>query len=102
MLVRHRVCTETCRVAPLVTPETGQDPWLYPRAASTYTSYVALLYLRTPHILAALCVLAGTMAAAQEPAAKPAEKPVEKLTASEKVAEKPALPFQAQLLETHV
>jgi len=36
--------------------------------------------------------------AAQEPPAKPAEKPEEKA----KMAEKPALPFQIQLLETHV
>jgi hypothetical protein len=39
---------------------------------------------------------------AQEATQKPAERAVEKATATEKKAEKPELPFQVQLLETHI
>jgi hypothetical protein len=58
------------------------------------------MFIRIPRFLAVLCLLqAGLLAtAAQEPPVRPAEKPADK----EKAAEKPALPFQIQLLETRV
>jgi Domain of Unknown Function with PDB structure (DUF3857) len=58
------------------------------------------LFTQITRFLAVLCLLqVGLLfAAAQEPAAKSAERPEEK----RKPAEKPALPFQIQLLETHV
>jgi hypothetical protein len=58
------------------------------------------MFIRIPIFLAVLCLLqAGLLAtAAQEPPVRPAEKPADK----EKAAEKPALPFQIQLLETRV
>jgi uncharacterized protein DUF3857 len=58
------------------------------------------LFKQISKFLAVLCLLqAGLLAtAAQEPAAKVAEKPEDK----QKPAEKPALPFQIQLLETRV
>lgn len=60
------------------------------------------LSIKTPQLLAALFLLAGTTATAQEPAPKPEEKSAEKSAASEKTPEKPTLPFQIQLLETRV
>ncbi len=60
-------------------------------------------------VAAAWCVLVGFGAAAmlaQEPESKPAGKPAEKTAVTEKtpenVAEKAPIPFQIQLLETHI
>jgi len=60
-------------------------------------------FKRTIFSLAVLCLFDTACALAQEPAGRPAEKAVEPSPAQkEKSAAKPELPFQIQLLETHI
>jgi hypothetical protein len=79
--------------------ETLRHTELYPPRSCPYTFNVTLF---TPimKFLAVLCLLQASLVAiaAQEPTAKPAEKSEEK----QMPAEKAALPFQIQLLETRV
>jgi len=79
--------------------ETHHYSELYPPYTGPYTFKVALT-LRIGKFVAALCLfqMGATSTRAQEAGGKPAEK----AAAAEKKAEKPQLPFQIQLLETHI
>jgi len=80
----------------------GERRRLYRCGGRAYTCCVD--FLRRTIFLCAIWFAAGAVVArGQEPASKPSETPnKQKATQKEKPDEKPQLPFQIQLLETHV
>jgi len=82
--------------------ETHQETPLYPRPWGSYTFNVSSLF-RFLFKFSFLYFLLSAGAQAQEAGAKPAETlPLSEKAAATKSEEKPSLPFQIQLLETHI
>lgn len=83
--------------------ETWGETRLYHRGWRSYTFNVRIIFQSARKTCFLWCVLAGTLTLAQEPAAKPeSNSPPNGKTSAAKNEEKAVLPFQIQLLETHI